>query len=261
MAQYRWFENYGNYTYETLSRLNSKVHGVGVISGGIPYIVSTNVLGITPYVAVFEDGTIVEDTNPPTFPFTPQVSPMNYTFIATHLSTEISGGNPAELIMTNGIITDGVVFGWFSNEGSFTNADSTQLWQNSYLNSYPNQFSLHDWYRTNESGLTINETDIGISVGGTVDLTKAFKGNVLAFLFDSSFGTIAPTINTLDGSSISFTAMWGLNTYKGKIPYIIRLPDDFQGYVTIEISALTVANTFYGVEYGTNIQSEWVTPS
>ncbi len=262
MTQYRWFESYSNYTYESLTKLNSMVHGVGVMSGGKPFLVSTNVLSITPYVAIFEDGTIVEDDDPPTFNWVPQTAPSNWTFSAIHLATDISGGNPAELRFVSGIQTDGVVFGWFSNAGGTTDASEDQLYEATKLNSTPNKFSLHDWYISTSTNVTVNPENITLGALSSLTITKANKCKFTTFMFDSSV-TIAPVVTTLDGNILvlgtDYFANWGTTAYHGKIPYVIRMVDDFIGTITLTITTPS-ANMFYGAEVGYNMESDWVTP-
>lgn len=262
MTQYRWFESYSNYTYESLTKLNSKIHGTGIISGGKPYLVSTNVLSITPYVAIFEDGTIIEDNDPPTFNWIPQTAPSNWTFAAIHLATDISGGNPAELKFLSGIQTDDVVFGWFSNAGGTTDASENQLYQASPLIKSPNIFSLHDWYISASSNITINAENISMLASSSFTITKANKCKFATFLFDSSV-SITPVIKTLDGTTLvlgtDYFANWGLTKYHGNIPYVIRIIENFIGTITLNISS-TAPNTFYGAEVGYNLEPDWIIP-
>jgi len=261
MTQYRWFESYSNYTYENLTKLNSMIHGSGVMSGGKPFLVSTNLLSITPYVAIFEDGTIIEDDDPPTFPWIPQTAPSNWSFVAIHLATDISGGNPAELRLLVGIQTDGIVFGWFSNAGGTTDASEEQLYQASPLITSPNSFSLHDWYISASTNVTVNPENIALGALSSLTITKANKCKYATFLFDSSI-TITPTVKALDGSTLmlgtDYFANWGITSYHGKIPYVIRMVDDFIGTITLSISSTT--NTFYGAELGYNLEPNWITP-
>ena len=256
MTQYRWYENFSNYTYQTLNKLNSNIYGEGLLQGGLPYVVSTNVIGITPYTAIFEDGTIIEDTDPPTITWTPQISPIQATLQATHLSTDLSGGNPAEISLINGIINTGVIFGWFCNPGSMVNLTATQLWQKRY--NKQNSFSLHDWYIQSSSSISVNPTNILIALGGNITITKALKGDVVVALFDT-IPTIITTATHLDGSSITPTINLGSTLYHNKYPYIIRFPSDFEGYLTLNITSPISATTLWGLEVGYNIDENFVT--